>query len=130
MLATDRYAYGDLVPNKPKTQNRTMRVDDPVWEGAGVFAEAIGTDRTKLANLFFEYCVGRAGVQFPQPLGPEVFAPLLADAAVRAEAEWKAETDMRKKRQLGLKCEGLKAMHAEILARITARNDPSTRTEV
>ena len=117
MLATDRYAYGDLVPNQPKTQNRTMRVDDAVWEGAGVFAEAIGTDRTKLANLFFEYCVGRADVRFPEPLSPDAFAPILAEAAAQAKVEWDAETDERKKHKLGLKYEGLKAMHAEVLAR-------------
>ncbi len=119
MLTTDRHLYADDVPNQPKTQNRTMRIGDSGWEGLGIFGEAVGIDRSKLVNLLVDHCVGRPGIVLPDPLPPQEFADRLAVAIPPAKAEWEAETDPRRKKQLGLKHEGLVSMHAEVMRRIT-----------
>lgn len=116
MITQSAPAYGDLVPNQPKTQNRTMRIGDPEWESFGVFSEVLGTDRTKLVELFIDLCLGR-DVALPAPLSRDQFVAGLRRAWEKARATFDSETDSRKKALLGKKCEALGEMITEVLKR-------------
>ena len=43
------------VPNKPRTQHRSVRVDDPEWDDAEEATAAMGTDRAKVINQFLRW---------------------------------------------------------------------------
>jgi hypothetical protein len=54
------------VPNKPRTQHRSVRVDDPEWDDAGRAASRMGTDRAKVINQFLRWYLRRPGAKLPE----------------------------------------------------------------
>lgn len=66
MLAVTGHAYRDLVPNQPKTQNKTVRIDTPKWLRFGTAAEAQGTDRSKALNQFIDWYLNEPGAELPE----------------------------------------------------------------
>ena len=60
------------MPNKPRTQHRSVRIDDETWEAAGQAAAATGTDRAKVINEFLRWYLRRPGAKLPErpPLQP------------------------------------------------------------
>jgi hypothetical protein len=53
------------VPNKPKTQHRSMRVDTPEWSDLEIGAEDIDLDRSKVINQLVKWWLRRPGVELP-----------------------------------------------------------------
>lgn len=54
------------MPNKPKTQHRSVRVVDPDWEDAGRQTARMGTDRAKVINQFLRWYLRRPGAGLPE----------------------------------------------------------------
>jgi hypothetical protein len=54
------------VPNKPRTQHRSVRVDDPEWDDAGHATARMGTDRAKVINQFLRWYLRRPGARLPE----------------------------------------------------------------
>jgi hypothetical protein len=54
------------VPNKPKTQHRSVRVADEDWADLETAAAALGTDRAKVINQFIRWYLRRAGAKLPE----------------------------------------------------------------
>lgn len=53
------------MPNQPKTQGRSVRVGDDLWQRSGDAAAAAGTDRTKVINEFLRWFVREHGAKLP-----------------------------------------------------------------
>jgi len=53
------------VPNKPKTQHRSVRVDDPDWNDLGTATAHMGIDRAKALNAFVHWYLRRPGAKLP-----------------------------------------------------------------
>lgn len=70
----------DQVPNKPKTQHRSVRVEDADWDDLGTVTKAVGTDRAKALNQFIEWYLRRPGAKMPERPSREVI-----DVATRKE---------------------------------------------
>ena len=56
----------DRVPNQPKTQHRSVRIDDPEWEEAETATKSMGTDRAKIINQFIRWYLRRPGATLPE----------------------------------------------------------------
>lgn len=54
------------MPNKPKTQHRSIRVSDDKWDTLGKVAEAMGVDRAKAINHFIDWYLREAGAKLPE----------------------------------------------------------------
>ena len=54
------------VPNKPKTQHRSVRIDDPEWNDAEQATRRMGTDRAKIINQFIRWYLRRPGAKLPE----------------------------------------------------------------
>lgn len=54
------------MPDQPKTQLRSMRIDDADWEDFGTAAEGQGTNRRDAVAEFIRWYVGRPGAELPQ----------------------------------------------------------------
>ncbi len=65
-MPTATRAYRDRVPNKPKTQHRSVRVDDADWADLGAAAERQGTDRAKVLNQFIAWYLRRPDAELPE----------------------------------------------------------------
>lgn len=53
------------MPNRPKTQHRSIRIDDADWDDAGAATAAMGTDRAKVVNAFLRWYLRRPGAKLP-----------------------------------------------------------------
>lgn len=54
------------VPNQPKTQHRSVRIDDPDWTDAEQATRRMGTDRAKIINQFLRWYLRRPGAKLPE----------------------------------------------------------------
>jgi hypothetical protein len=54
------------VPNKPRTQHRSVRVSDEDWADLDAAAAAAGTDRAKVINALVRWYLRRPGVKLPE----------------------------------------------------------------
>lgn len=76
----------DLVPNKPLTQHRSVRIDDPEWEDLDAAAQASGLDRAKVINGLLADWMGRPGAE-PPPKPPAELMEKIVSARLVREAE-------------------------------------------
>ncbi|MFF4600571.1 hypothetical protein [Amycolatopsis sp. NPDC001319] len=53
--------------NQPKTQHRSVRVDDDLWERAREATAANGTDRGTIIRGFLRWYVGDDDAELPTP---------------------------------------------------------------
>lgn len=53
------------VPNQPKTQHRSVRVEDADWDDAEQATGRMGTDRAKIINQFIRWYLRRPGATLP-----------------------------------------------------------------
>lgn len=54
-----------VVPNKPKTQHRSVRVSDEDWQDFESAAAARDADRAKVINQFIRWYLRRSGAKLP-----------------------------------------------------------------
>jgi antitoxin component of RelBE/YafQ-DinJ toxin-antitoxin module len=54
------------MPNAPKTQHRSVRVDDELWSSADQATKADGTDRSSVINAFLRWYVREPGAKLPK----------------------------------------------------------------
>lgn len=59
------------VPNVPKTQHRSIRIDDADWADADEASKRMGTDRAKVINQLLRWYLRRPGAKLPErpPVG-------------------------------------------------------------
>lgn len=55
------------MPNQPATFNKTVRVEEHLWDRAGAVATAQGTTRAAAINAFLRWYVGEVDAQLPKP---------------------------------------------------------------
>jgi ferritin len=55
------------MPNQPATFNKTVRVEQKLWEHAGAVAAAQSTTRAAVVNAFLRWYVGELDAQLPTP---------------------------------------------------------------
>jgi hypothetical protein len=69
------------VPNKPRTQHRSVRIKDSEWEDLETAADDFGLDRAKVINHLIDWWLRRPGAKLPErPTGERV-------AEIRRERE-------------------------------------------
>jgi hypothetical protein len=54
------------VPNQPRTQHRSVRIDDDDWDDAERATRRMGTDRAKIINQFLRWYLRRPGAKLPE----------------------------------------------------------------
>lgn len=54
------------VPNQPKTQHRSVRIDDDDWADLDATAKRTGSDRAKIINQFIRWYLRRPGAELPE----------------------------------------------------------------
>lgn len=54
------------VPNQPKTQHRSVRIEDDDWSDAEQATKRMGTDRAKVINQFIRWYLRRPGATLPE----------------------------------------------------------------
>lgn len=59
------------MPNKPKTQHRSIRVPDDKWDALDKVTEAMGMDRAKAINAFIDWLIREPGAKLPERLPRE-----------------------------------------------------------
>ncbi len=96
MLTTCTPAYGDPVPNQPRTPNHSIRIGDPKWEGFDAVARAQGSDRTKWVDQIMGWMLHEPGAVLPPRPSLHEVAALLAEAAASARDHTSVE---KRKRQ-------------------------------
>ena len=65
------------VPDKPKTQHRSVRIDDPEWDDGEPAAANLGTDRSKVINQLYAWWLRRPGAKLPVRPSPELMAQIV-----------------------------------------------------
>lgn len=79
------------MPNKPKTQHRSIRIEDPEWDDGEPAAAKLGTDRSKVVNQLYAWWLRRPGAKLPTRPSPELMAEIVeqrqAEEARRRAAE-------------------------------------------
>jgi hypothetical protein len=76
------------VPNKPRTQHRSVRVDAPEWADLEHGAKEFELDRAKVINQLIEWWLRRPGAELPDRPSPERMAEI-----VRARQASEQDTD-------------------------------------
>ena len=61
-----------LVPNQPRTQHRSVRIEDETWSDADEATKRMGTDRAKIINQFLHWYLRRPGAKLPERPGSSV----------------------------------------------------------
>lgn len=81
------------VPNKPRTQHRSVRVKDPEWKDLETAAKDFGLDRAKVINDLIEWWLRRPGAKLPARPSPERVAEIVQARRdkERKETEEKAQ---------------------------------------
>ncbi|MFI6510065.1 hypothetical protein ACIBCT_20870 [Streptosporangium sp. NPDC050855] len=74
------------MPNKPRTQHRSVRVDDADWGDLDAVAEMSGTDRAKIINAYIQYHLHRAGASLPERPTREQVAKAIAHRVLGSPA--------------------------------------------
>lgn len=60
------------MPDAPKTQHRSVRIEDDDWADLGDRAGVVGLDRAKAINQFVRWYIRRPGAKLPtRPPAPE-----------------------------------------------------------
>ncbi|MEV4096944.1 hypothetical protein [Streptosporangium saharense] len=54
------------MPNQPRTQHRSIRVDDADWADLDAATEQMGTDRAKVINAYIRWYLRRPGARQPE----------------------------------------------------------------
>jgi hypothetical protein len=54
------------VPNKPRTQHRSVRISDEDWADLGAAAASAGADRAKVINQLVHWYLRRPGAKLPE----------------------------------------------------------------
>lgn len=54
------------MPNQPRTQHRSVRIDDADWADLDDAAKAAGADRAKIINQFIRWYLRRPGAELPE----------------------------------------------------------------
>lgn len=54
------------VPNHPKTQHRSVRIEDADWKDADEATQRMGTDRAKVINQLLRWYLRRPGATLPE----------------------------------------------------------------
>jgi len=54
------------VPNQPKTQHRSVRIEDDDWNDAEQATRRMGTDRAKVINQLLRWYLRRPGAKLPE----------------------------------------------------------------
>ncbi|MGI5161428.1 hypothetical protein [Microbispora sp. CA-102843] len=75
------------MPNKPRTQHRSVRVDDPEWADLDAAAQLDDSDRAKIINAYIAFHLRRPGAELP----PRPTEEQMAEIVARREAS--AATD-------------------------------------
>ena len=55
------------MPNQPATFNKTVRIEEDLWDRAGQIAGAQGLTRAAVINAFLRWYVGEPDAQLPEP---------------------------------------------------------------
>ncbi|WP_069162948.1 hypothetical protein [Nocardia altamirensis] len=63
------------MPNQPKTQHRSVRVDEDRWTRFETATMDNGTDRAKALNAFMAWYLREPGAKLPQRPGPSPDLP-------------------------------------------------------
>lgn len=71
------------VPNKPRTQHRSVRIDDAMWADLEAAARELGLDRAKVINDLISWWLRRPGASMPARVSPELLREI---ARLRKEA--------------------------------------------
>jgi predicted transcriptional regulator len=58
-----------LVPNQPRTPNRTFRLSDDDWDDLGAVAEVLDRDRAWIIRQLVRWYLGREGAALPERPG-------------------------------------------------------------
>ena len=66
------------VPNVPRTQHRSVRVDDADWADLDALAQLLGMDRAKVINAYVQFFLRRPGATQPGRPTPEQVAAVVA----------------------------------------------------
>jgi hypothetical protein len=56
----------EAVPNKPRTQHRSVRVPDEEWADLDMAASSVGADRAKVINQLIRWYLQRPGADLPE----------------------------------------------------------------
>lgn len=56
----------ERVPDKPKTQHRSVRISDEDWADLEARAASQGADRAKVINQFIRWYLRRSGAKLPE----------------------------------------------------------------
>lgn len=69
----------DRVPDKPKTQHRSVRIDDPEWDDGekAAASDELHTDRSKVINQLYAWWLRRPGAKLPTRPSPELMAEII-----------------------------------------------------
>ncbi|WP_433364224.1 hypothetical protein [Streptosporangium sp. CA-115845] len=54
------------MPNQPRTQHRSVRVDDADWADLDAAAQKMGTNRAQVINAYIRWHLRRAGAERPE----------------------------------------------------------------
>lgn len=54
------------MPNSPKTQHRSVRIDKAEWDDAETATAVMSTDRAKVINQFLRWYLRRPGAKLPE----------------------------------------------------------------
>jgi hypothetical protein len=54
------------VPNQPRTQHRSVRVNDEDWADLDTAAKSLGVDRAALIKQFIRWYLRRPGAELPE----------------------------------------------------------------
>lgn len=65
------------VPNKPRTQHRSIRIADEDWADLDAIAQMFGTNRAQVINDFVRYFLRRPGAKSPKRPSPEQVAQVV-----------------------------------------------------
>lgn len=65
------------VPNKPRTQHRSVRIDDPEWDDLEVGAKDFDLDRAKVINQLIGWWLRRPGAVLPDRPSRERIAEIV-----------------------------------------------------
>lgn len=70
LVCTYTARYGWTMPDKPKTQHRSIRVPDETWESAMTVSHEQGTSAGQLCREFLDWYLRKPGAKLPKR--PEV----------------------------------------------------------
>ena len=74
------------MPDQPRTQHRSVRIDDTDWADLDAVAKKMGTDRAKVINAYVRWHLRRPNAKRPERPGRELLGmPPMAEDDPLAE---------------------------------------------